>query len=457
MPALRERAGKTSESERYGTARRVLAVVLGASLLMLACLYNGYPLLFYDSEMYVHYVRSSIRPPFYALLLYPMHLGSSLWLVAFWQSLLVSHLLYFVTDRVFGSINIFRYTVIITVLALLSPLPWMTGFVTPDIFTPLLILSLYFLVFRPTALSGRQRIYLTVISGAAMLVHSSALPLVTVLFVYAAALKLFFRSSQVCRGYLPQRILTPALIAALLLVTNNAWMHGSFSLSPSGYAHLLARLITDGPAVAYLQSHCAEKRYRICDSIDSLPRDSDQFLWSEQSPFRKLGWFDGYRREGAQIVTETIRAYPLWTLQTMMQNAIRQLSLIDLSVIFDPLDQFPLVADAQRTHFAREYPAFVGSRQTLGTLGLQTICQVHGLALIAAVVLVALATVRFWRNGDFERVSFFGWTIFSAIVSAVMPAALSIPNARYLTRVSWLITYLAVSEAVTRRSRQRQQ
>ena len=95
-----------------------------------------------------------------------------------------------------------------------------------------------------------------------------------------------------------------------MLLANNYRTYGILTISPGGYAFPLARLLADGPAVKYLRVHCPEENYTLCAYLDQLPLDSNTFLWSADSPFRKVGWIYGYRHEGQKIVIETVLHYP---------------------------------------------------------------------------------------------------------------------------------------------------
>ena len=69
----------------------------------------------------------------------------------------------------------------------------------------------------------------------------------------------------------------------------NHFTPGQAAFSVDGYAFPLARLVADGQAVSYLREACPQRRYALCEYIDCLPKDSDEFLWSPDSPFRKVG------------------------------------------------------------------------------------------------------------------------------------------------------------------------
>ena len=81
--------------------------------------------------------------------------------------------------------------------------------------------------------------------------------------------------------------------------------------------------VADGQAVSYLREACPQRGYALCEYIDRLPNDSDEFLWSPDSPFRKVGSLAAARK--VEIVLRTIMRFPLWTLRSALNNTTRQL------------------------------------------------------------------------------------------------------------------------------------
>jgi hypothetical protein len=435
--------------------RAAAAVVGGALLLSAAAVYNRYPLLFYDAEMYVHPVAKMVRPPFYSWLLVPMHLFWSLWLVVFWQSMIVSHLVYRTARTTFPGLRGRHHLAIVAVLVLVSSVPWVTGFVMPDVFAAVLLLAIYLVTFRWSALTRAERVYLPVLLVTAMLVHSSHVPLACGLLVFLWGVKIVVR-----RTGLPVAMRTAPLAAGLavavaITLTYNAAAYRCISLSPAGYAHVLARLIEDGPAVAYLKQCRPPDRFALCRYTEELPMTINEFLWKPYSPFRKVGGFEGYAKEGSAIVLGTVTTYPLWTLQCMVVNMTRQLVWIDSRITYVPLESFEALADQLKAHFPGEYHAFTRARQNQDTLGLETFKWIHFAGLALATLLTLVLLFRWWRERAWLPMMLVLTLAVGSLLSTSMTAALSEPATRYLVRVAWLcplVACLGVASVVIRKA-----
>ena len=207
----------------------------------------------------------------------------------------------------------------------------------------------------------------------------------------------------------------------------------------------LARLVADGPAVRYLREHGAEKNYAICAYVDQLPADSDAFLWPPGSPFRKLGWVDGYRREGQTVVIETVRHYPVLVGKLVLWNTLRQLPMVNNWYGLAPYLGTSHPTDAIREYVPGDFTAYASSRQSQNTLGLKGFNQVHRLVLALCLPLAAAALWFCLKRRQFLPVLFLAALTGAYGLSAFITAALSGPHNRYGSRLIWLLPFFCVA------------
>ena len=78
---------------------------------------------------------------------------------------------------------------------------------------------------------------------------------------------------------------------------------------------MFGRMLKDGIVKRYLDEHCPDPRFRLCDHLAELPDDADVFFWGE-SMFDRLGRFEGMNDEMRTIVLESLAAYPALQLKT---------------------------------------------------------------------------------------------------------------------------------------------
>ena len=133
-----------------------LACALGVGILSLMFLsvafWNGFPLIFYDTGAYVLEGLGHIflveRAPVYAELLFLAGGAFSLWPIVVLQALMTSYVILEVARAEVPGLTLSGLAVIGAVLSLLTGIAWYVGQVEPDIFTPMVILGSWLLLFR---------------------------------------------------------------------------------------------------------------------------------------------------------------------------------------------------------------------------------------------------------------------------------------------------------------------
>ena len=94
---------------------------------------------------------------------------------------------------------------------------------------------------------------------------------------------------------LVQGSLTIVAGAAMLLAANFA-LSGQLAWTPGGYGVAFGRMMQDGIVKRYLDDHCPTIKLKLCPYRNELPATADEFLWGN-SMFNTLGRFDGLNDE----------------------------------------------------------------------------------------------------------------------------------------------------------------
>jgi len=436
---------------------RHLACLAGAALLLVwPAFWNGYPLVFADSGTYLGqallFYLGWDRPPFYSVFLLATDWRLTLWLPVLAQGLIVAHLLS-VTLRVLGRPD-GRWLLLATaLLALFTGLPWVTAQLIPDVFTGVLVLSLWLLGFRAAALSALERLWFLVLATGAVAMHQSHLPLALGLAALGGLLLWALRGWRLALVG-TARMAGPALLAALAMVTVNLAGHGRASVSPFGSVFLAARLIYDGPGMTLLRDTCPEGGWRICSVLDRLGPHHNAFLWDPVSPLHnELGGPKAWTPEASAIVAATMRATPAEVAGHMLRNGLRQLWMLGTGDGLEPWPGLPGPGPLIARFFPREHQPFLDSRQQRGEL-LQDaafVAPLHrAVALLGLLGLVGLLLVRGQALG-FPGMALAALVLAAALGNAAVTGGLSGPAERYQARLAWLFAFApAVLLAVPR-------
>ena len=419
------------------------AILFAAVLLSWPAFWNGYPLVFSDTGTYLtqaieRYVGWD-RPVFYSLFLFPLHMTVTTWPVVAAQALILAHLLHLLRRSLLPGASVWWVVPIAAMLALCSPLPWLSSQLMPDVFTGVVVLSLVLLVLPGDRFSPVERIWLVALSAFAIAVHQSHVLLAAAVLLVLLPLR---RSRMpVVWG------LAPLILAVLALTSVNLIAFGRASVSPFGNVFLLNRVIYDGPGLDVLRRDCPGAGWRLCPFIGSMPALADDFLWRPDGPVALAGGAKLVSRDADAIVAAALAAEPGTELRAFVKNSTQQFVRFASG---DGLQAWPdTVAPRIDRHFPRfENAAFANSRQSAGELRvpawLQALHAAAGLAGIAGCCALLLTVPR--RH---PAILYAAAVLVALLANAVITGGLSGPHDRYQSRIMWLPPLVAMLGAAS--------
>jgi hypothetical protein len=479
-------------AETFRATLRHIAWMPAALLLTWPAFYNRYPLLFPDSMSYLEsgprvaralFLRQysgyyGIRSFIYALGIAPLHCHAILWPVIALQATLTAYILWLVvqsfapsldTHRKNGcptfaprfsalrwesdspSLTVISYYAIITPLALLTGLGWVTSIVMPDVLGALLYLAIYLLIFAPETLSRYQRVLLFLIawwSAAAHITHIM-LALGLVLFLLASLI--------VCRAATRRRLWGLAAAASIVLaaILSHMAVHGVLYGKPTlngvRPAYLTARLIADGPGRWYLQQHCPQAPFAMCAFVQNLPANPDDFLWDSNGLWQTASPQTRalILRQESSFAAAVLRTYPRQQLAISLAAFRQQLTNFDISNDANVwmLEEFALALPGQR-------PLYERSRQAQDALPNDLLSTIQNWTVAASLALLCLLAPFVWRRCSVRLIGLAAIIFAILLANAFVTAVLAEVDDRYQNRVIWLLPLLAaltIVELLTQR------
>ncbi|MBV8408615.1 MAG: hypothetical protein JOY64_13350, partial [Alphaproteobacteria bacterium] len=218
---------------------------------------------------------------------------------------------------------------------------------------------------------------------------------------------------------------------------------GRAVLTLDGPVFLLARAFADGPAYETMRSDCAARHWKLCQSIETLPRDSELFMWSaDNSALLAVGSGPQLRAEASEIVAATVREHPTELLADAVRNTLAQLVTFRAAVDFKrwPEGGAALtIPGVIHRFFPHEFDRLMRSRQQQGRL------DVEGLnVLYSAVVWLSLAglVVLLLQARPEKPVADLLLAVAMALlVNAAAAGGLSVVADRYQARLIWLVPF----------------
>lgn len=435
------------------------AILAGALLLIWPAFLNGYPLVFSDTAAFLHQTAPSPdgpvviwdKPHVYGPLIHLFHWRVSLWGPALAQGLVVSHLLWLLQRAIRGAAAPVPHLVVCLGTAALTTAPFTVALLMPDVFAPAVLVALLLLGFARDRLSRGEAAWLGVLATLGIAAHLSHLPLAGAVLVTVLALRRRLRPVV--------RVGVPIAGAVLVLLGTNLWGHGRATLSPHGATFALARLQDDGPAAAVIRERCPESGWYLCAFADRLPMDSDEFLWSPDSPMNRGP--DGAPRflggallsaEAREIVAATLASRPAEVAAAMARNTLRQLGMAGIGDTLHGDNLAVTVRDRIAAAFpARELAAYDAALQPREKLAAAVAGWPHAPVLLAGAIAALLAWWGAARSRDARRVGLVVGVLVGVTANAWATGGLSKPHLRYEARILWLMPLVAALALSPRR------
>jgi hypothetical protein len=438
-----------------------LATILSILCLVAPAIWNGFPLLEWDTGGYLarwydHTLVINRAVP-YGLFL---NVGS---FFAFWPVLIVQSALTIwvlaLMLRAHGFPNRpWLLTGMIAVLSALTTLPWLTSILLTDIFAGLAVFATYLLVLHAAKLTRREKLGLFLLLAFSASTHSATLAVCGGLLIVAAAVAQLE----------PKRVTLRRLAApAIALVLSVAFIFGGNYLvakklawTPGGFGIAFGRMLQDGIVKKYLDAHCPEADLILCRYKDRLPQDADQFFWHDPLFEKTLGGFKGLGPEMERIVLAATAEYPLLQLETATIATARQLVHVrtgegventtwhTYGVIHDRLPQVVPAMEAARQQ----------QKQSISFTGINAVHYPLALLGLALLPIICLLGWFAWLPVPFAEL---GMTCMLALLgNAMVCGIVSNPHDRYGARLVWIASFVALlalaqSVAQARRARLR--
>jgi hypothetical protein len=414
------------------------AVILPVMLLAPA-LWNGYPLLQWDTGGYLaRWYEGYLVPSRSTVFGLYLHFGegSSFWLNLGIQALATLWLLQ-LTLRVFGIVGPVRILGLALALVVTTALPWLASMLLTDIFAGLSILSLFLLVVHDAKISRLERLSLFLFTAFAAATHSATLALLLGLCGAGWIVRPLLRG-RIAIAALARGSLTVIVGAAMLLAANFA-LSGKLAWTPGGYGVAFGRMMQDGIVARYLRDHCPQAKLKLCPYRDQLPATADEFLWGK-SMFNTLGRFEGMNDEMGFITLHSLAEYPLWQAEAAVVATGNQ--LVSVGTGEGTNGWIPHTYGIIERYIPAQVKAMRAAHQQHWDLNFTLINRLHIPVALASMVLVfGLFAISIWRRRVDDLALLAGTVSLALLGNAFVCGVISGPHDRYGARMVWVATF----------------
>lgn len=435
----------------------VFAYLTAGMALLAIGIWNGFPVVYFDTDWYLDpFVEAGQKSAFYRALLRGCGHFASLWLAAALQAGATLFLLR-ATARI---LNLdpdrapHLSLLLVVALVLLTTLPWEVSYLMPDIFSGLLPLAIFALIFGENLKTWEKATSLALLS-LCLTVHNSHLPIALFALAWAA----LFEASR--RRLVAQAPKVGGAIAAAITVTLllNFQQTGALFLSSNTYPVLTNRFLEAGLVQKLLAEHCAQKAYALCPFAEGMSTEREFFLHrthpKTDSPL--VYQFGGWRKSASAlrpVLLDILRYYPAEVMRISAKESLRQLRSFEIANFVFSFPGDSTMTQRIASVNTNDSMLYAGSRQAQDRLACPRWVYLHQL-----VVILALLYLGWWlvkkRTTDRET-SLVGLVLAVFLANAVLCGSVSHAEPRYGARVCWLLPFAAGLVALPRsRSRKR--
>jgi len=419
-------------------ANSAVAALAAMVALLAPALWNGFPLLEYDTGGYLARWFEGYLVPSRSVV-YGLFLVAG-WPLDFWPIVaLQAAATVWVLAVVLRSYGFgkrpWTLFAVVAALSATTTLPWIAGILLTDIFAGLAVLALHLVVMRADTLRRGERAALVPFIAFCGATHSATF--LVLLGLAAAALAVALIDRRIVALVSALRAAAAVALAAAMLVTANFALSGELAWTPGGYGIVFARMLQDGIVTRYLDAHCAEEAFRLCPYRHRFPPTADDFLWQYGSIFDKLGRFKGLGDEMRTIVLGSLVEYPGEQLKAALLASAKQ--LISVGTGEGVLTPLPHTYAIMQRYTPAVVPAMHAARQQHGELRFAPINAVHVPVALATMALLPLLFALGLRRRDYLDIGLLAATVSLAILAnAVVCGTLSNPHDRYGARLAWV-------------------
>ena len=422
---------------------RFTAAAAAVLMLLAPALWNGFPLLQYDtggylarwyeghleesrSTVYGLYLVLTARPDFWPAV--TIHALVTVWVL--WLTL-----------RALALATPLVLIVTAAALSIATTLPWLVSTLLTDIFAGVGVLALYLVTLRADTLARWERGALIAVIAFSAATHTATLAVMLALLAAGGVVAVIKRSAVPLAG-LARAAFALAMSVALLLAANYA-VAGRLAWTPGGSAIPFGRMLQAGIVARYLAEHCPDPRLpKLCANRDKLPTDTDFFFWGSDL-FDELGRFEGLGSEMDLVVRHSLTAYPFMQLKAAITATAEQLVRVATG--------YGVHKDIWHTHWIIEtfapqsLAAMKAARQQNDGLSFTAINRLHlpvawgSMVLLIGVLALAARRRRYAAAGELAAV-----VALAILANAAVCGALSNPHDRYGARMVWLATLVAL-------------
>ena len=394
----------------------------------------------------MNYHVPSDRPIIYGLFINYMSLNISLWFVVLAQIIITILTLRYLLVSLDLVKNHWLELLIIILLSFTTSLSYNTGFLIPDIFTPISCILSFVILFG--SLTKLERGLLTLLYLVSLMTHLSNVP-INILTLLCLLILSIFRFGITSSRYSIQIVILILLnLISLQVLSATHYMYGkSFVISKCPFKFVLARLSEERILKDLLNDKCIQDSdySRLCPYKNELYLQPSKFLWREDSPFIQIASCNSKNNKEIKKLIYDSFSNPGFVYRFIKGSTVSSMKLlINFGVTRQHFDENSNNNRAIKKYFPDDYNEFVKSRQFNNLINTNHLNMYYSIFLIPYLLIILyLLWFKYPYIDTKIKLAVIYFSLFY-ISNSIVSAGFSANNSRYSNRVIWIIPLIAI-------------
>jgi hypothetical protein len=360
----------------------------------------------------------------------------------FIQSLILSYLIGLTLKNILKELRLWQFYFTILFLEFFTVVGFVSGQLITDVFMSVCVLCIANLVFFSN--NKKDNVLLYIIFFVATATHMShvgsnimLLLLISILFLLIKSIKPIIRI---------KKVFVLMGVSLLSVVTMGS------TLSKSKHVFVVARMAGSGMLQDYLKESCKNKAYKLCNSVNEIPYNTNDFLWEDNSPFNieYSSWKDS-KNDFEDIISETFSTwkYIKLHLRDFFNNGVKQLRSFKAGDGNGPFKEDNILYKRLEKYTYSDASFYKNSKQIKGGTLSDDFIEINKLYKIVIYLSLIFISIMFLIKKNRVNLGVKFWLIVCFILSTILinaflNAGLVIVADRFGAKVIWLVPFVFI-------------
>ncbi len=216
-------------------------------------------------------------------------------------------------------------------------------------------------------------------------------------------------------------------------------------MTRSSHIFTMARLSETGLLRDYLHETCAEKQWPLCPYADSLPATAAEFIWEDDSPFKKTGYWENSREGYDSLLNDFFSRgkYLKGYAKEATKAGYAQMFALSVGEGITPYNESSSPYKFFERAKPEDVPAYLASKQFEREFSFEWEIKALWATMILSLLVILGILILKGRAISANLIWFAAISCLSYAANAVLTGALANVYSRLQSRIAWLIPLVA--------------